>query len=124
MRLHDFHVDGVTLYLWTATSKGPIVNPSNYVCEYEYIDGTKPKNLEKNLSQCHFVHQKWTDPGANPDFGDERSTVNRLNHGMAMRLDCGAQLSEIGDWSDCTLITLVQVCRCEGLLVTKTSWYR
>jgi hypothetical protein len=25
---------------------------------YEYIDRGKPKNLEKNLSQCHFVHHK------------------------------------------------------------------
>jgi hypothetical protein len=23
-----------------------------------YIDGEKPKNSEKNLSQCHFVHHK------------------------------------------------------------------
>jgi hypothetical protein len=45
----------------------------------------KPKNSEKNLSQCHFVHHKYhrTDSGANPGYRGERPVTNRLSHGMA-----------------------------------------
>jgi hypothetical protein len=41
------------------------------------IDRGKPKDLEKNPSQCHFVHHKshWTDPGANLGRRGERDIV-------------------------------------------------
>jgi hypothetical protein len=50
-----------------------------------YIDRGKPKNSEKNLSQCHFVHHKslMEDPGANPGLFNERPATNRLSHGTA-----------------------------------------
>jgi hypothetical protein len=48
-------------------------------------DREKPKNLEKTLTQCHFVHHKhtWTEPDANPDLWGERPVTNRLSHGTA-----------------------------------------
>jgi hypothetical protein len=52
----------VGLCLWTVTSSGPIVHSTDdiYECQVQvewYWQG-KPKNSEKNLSQCHFVHPK------------------------------------------------------------------
>jgi hypothetical protein len=49
-------------------------------------DRGKPKNLEKNLSQCHFVHHKshWIDLEANPGRHSERPATNRLSYGMAL----------------------------------------
>jgi hypothetical protein len=46
--------------LCTADSKGPI---TQMICEYRErrwndTDRRKPKNLEKTLSECHFVHHK------------------------------------------------------------------
>jgi hypothetical protein len=49
------------------------------------IDRGKPKNSEKNLSQCHLVYHKshWIDLGANPGLRDERPGINRLSYGTA-----------------------------------------
>jgi hypothetical protein len=51
------------------------------------IDRGKPKNSEKNLSQCHLVHHKshWIDLGTNPDRRGENPATNHLSHGMACR---------------------------------------
>jgi hypothetical protein len=45
-------------------------------------DRVKPKNSEKNLSQCHFVDQKtiWVDPGANLGLRGERPANSRLSY--------------------------------------------
>jgi hypothetical protein len=47
----------------------------------------KPKDSEKNLSQCHFIYNKshWIYPGANPGRRDDRQATNRLSHGTALR---------------------------------------
>jgi hypothetical protein len=47
------------------------------------IDTEKPKDSEKNLSQCHLVHYKsqWIEPGVNPGRRGERPATNRLSHG-------------------------------------------
>jgi hypothetical protein len=61
-------------------------------------DRGKPKYPGKNLSQCHFVHQKsHTDcPGIEPDFRGERSATNRLSHGKAI---CGLKIHSKNDIS-------------------------
>jgi hypothetical protein len=50
-----------------------------------YIDRRKPKNSEKNLSQCYSVHHKShiNDRGANPGLRCERPETNHLSHGTA-----------------------------------------
>jgi hypothetical protein len=47
--------------------------------------GGKPKNSDKYLSQCHFVHHKshWTDLGANPGRRGESPATNRLSYATA-----------------------------------------
>jgi hypothetical protein len=46
----------------------------------------KPKNSEKTLSQCHFVHHKshWIYVGANLGCRGERLATYRLSHGTAI----------------------------------------
>jgi hypothetical protein len=47
--------------------------------QWKDIDRGKPKDSEKNLSQCHVVHHKshWIDLGANPGRRVERPATNR-----------------------------------------------
>jgi hypothetical protein len=57
------HGDGASLCLWTAVTNGPIIHTPRDICEYEEprwngIDRGNPKNAEKNLPQCNFVHHK------------------------------------------------------------------
>jgi hypothetical protein len=48
-----------------------------------YTDRGKPKNAERNLSHCHFVHHKptWNDPGPNTHLRGDRPSTNDLSHG-------------------------------------------
>jgi hypothetical protein len=50
---------------------------------WDDTDREKPKYLERNLSQRHFVHKEsqteW--PGIEAGPRDERRATNRLNHG-------------------------------------------
>jgi hypothetical protein len=64
---------GETMSLWNWTAKGPIVHPQvitwvNIEQRWDDTDRGKLKDSEKNLSQCHFVHNKshmdW--PGREP----------------------------------------------------------
>jgi hypothetical protein len=57
-----------------------------YECEepwWNAADRENPKNLERNLFKCYFVHLKLhTDaPSLNPGLHIERPTNNRLSHG-------------------------------------------
>jgi hypothetical protein len=49
--------------LWNWAGDRPIVHPSDDTCmnmeqQWNDTDRGKPKDLEKNLSQCHLVHHK------------------------------------------------------------------
>jgi hypothetical protein len=71
--------------LWNCTINGPIAHLQNDMRVnmeqwWNYIDRGKPKDSEKNLSQCHFVHQKshfyW--PGCEPGPAQWEAGTNRL----------------------------------------------
>jgi hypothetical protein len=47
-------------------------------------DRGKLKYWEKNVSNCHFVHQKYL--VSNPGRRGERPAIDRLSHGTAKRL--------------------------------------
>jgi hypothetical protein len=54
---------GKAASLWKRVSNGRFVHPPddlwvNMVHQWNDIHKKKPKHLEKNLSQCHFVHRK------------------------------------------------------------------
>jgi hypothetical protein len=66
------HIDGVRLCLWTVATDGPTVHPPGDIWAWrvmvEWYQWLKPKNLERSLSQYHFVHHNshmdW--PGLEP----------------------------------------------------------
>jgi hypothetical protein len=57
--------------------------------QWDDTDQGKPKDLEKNLSQCHFVRHKshWTSLGANLGLCCEKPATNHLCYGMALLCD-------------------------------------
>jgi hypothetical protein len=63
--------------LWTAATNGQIVYPQEYgEWRWNDIDRGKPKNSEKNLSQCHFVHNK-----SHTDWPDREPGTSRWETG-------------------------------------------
>lgn len=59
--LQVIHVDNVRICLWTAALNGPIIYPPEGTESHDWniIDRKKPENSLKNLSQCHFVKNKY-----------------------------------------------------------------
>jgi hypothetical protein len=54
---------GENVSLWNWASNGPFVHPPDDISvnmeqQWNDNDRGKPKNSEKNLSQCHFVHHR------------------------------------------------------------------
>jgi hypothetical protein len=50
------------------------------------LDRGKPKDSEKNVSQCQYVHTTnatWTDLDANPGLRVEKPVIDRLCYGVA-----------------------------------------
>jgi hypothetical protein len=77
--------------VWFRPKRGCLVTLAYYTFPtYEFgdrrwndIDRGKPKNSEKNLSQCHFVHHK-SNMGTNPGLRGERPATNDLSHGTVL----------------------------------------
>jgi hypothetical protein len=78
-------VERVRQCLWTAASNGPVIqSPGDtwvWKSTAEWYRQGKPKNSEKNLSECHFVHYKSyrTKPSATPGLRCEWTATNRLS---------------------------------------------
>jgi hypothetical protein len=50
---------------------------------WNHIDRRKLKYLDKNLSQCHFVHHGSQMDWSGSSLRGERPATNRLSHDMA-----------------------------------------
>jgi hypothetical protein len=62
----------------------PDVDTDEYGALVEWYWQGKPKYLEKNLSQCHFMqHRSHIDLGSNPDHRGKKLTTKWLSHGTA-----------------------------------------
>jgi hypothetical protein len=76
------HVDGVRLCLWTAATNGPVIHLSDDIWVWratvEWYWQGKPKNSERNLSQCHFVHHKFHMDWARREAGSSAWRGRRL----------------------------------------------
>jgi hypothetical protein len=86
---------GKIMSLWDWASNGSIVHPSddtwvNIEQRWKDIDRGKPKDSEKNLSQCHAVHHKshmgWL--GWKPGLRCEKPVTNHLSYGSALDQLC------------------------------------
>jgi hypothetical protein len=75
--------------LWNWASNGPFVHPADDIYiwvnmdqRWNDIDRGKSKDSEKNLSDCHFVHQKshmkW--PRCEPGLRGEKPATNHLSY--------------------------------------------
>jgi hypothetical protein len=82
---HFFYYNGVRLLYFSVEIQlltGPLPTPRWYTRAYkalvEWYWLEKPKDLERNLSQCHFVHHKstWTALVANPGPCSGKSACN------------------------------------------------
>jgi hypothetical protein len=76
------------------------------------INSGKPKNSEKDLSQCHFVHHKshLLDLGANPGCRGEKPATNCLSHGTTSKY-CTRNCC-ITSRTDCTKLVIRQSYKC------------
>jgi hypothetical protein len=54
---------------------------------WNYICRAKPKNSDKDLSQCYFVttNPTWTDSSTNPCLRGEKPATKRLSYGTVIR---------------------------------------
>jgi hypothetical protein len=82
------HVNGVRLYLWTATTNGLLFICPTYERGEPRWNDTDRENRRTRRETCpsgilSTTNHTWTDLGANPGLRSERPATNRLSYGVA-----------------------------------------